>query len=140
MLQLQAITKSHRLGDVALPILHGIDLTILRGESVAIVGSSGSGKSTLMTILGCLEQPSGGRYFYDACDVTTLDDEARTHLRNRRIGFVFQQFHPLPRLTALHGQGLTVVLVTHDLSVASASQRMVRLRDGRITEDCRAPG
>ncbi len=209
------------MGTVEVPILHGIDLTILRGEYTAIVGTSGSGKSTLMNILGCLEQPSSGHYYFDARDITSLSDNERTDIRNVRIGFVFQQFNLLPRLSALqnvalpmvyagytrserreraeamlermglaermgnrpnqlsggqqqrvaiaralvnqpellladeptgaldsrtgeeviellsglHGEGLTVVLVTHDPSVARRSGRIIRIQDGRITAD-----
>ncbi len=109
MLQLRRIEKSYPLGEVSVPILRGIDLTILRGEYTAIVGSSGSGKSTLMNILGCLEQPSSGHYYFDAREITSLSDDERTDLRNFRIGFVFQQFNLLPRLTALQNVMLPMV-------------------------------
>ncbi len=109
MLQLRRISKTYRLGEVAVPILRDIDLTILRGEYTAIVGSSGSGKSTLMNILGCLEQPSSGHYYFDARDITELSDDERTDIRNFRIGFVFQQFNLLPRLTALQNVMLPMV-------------------------------
>jgi putative ABC transport system ATP-binding protein len=221
MLQLRRITKAYRMGEVDVPILHGIDLTILRGEYTAIVGTSGSGKSTLMNILGCLEQPSSGHYYFDARDITLLSDNERTDIRNFQIGFVFQQFNLLPRLTALqnvmlpmvyagydraerreramamleqvgladrmanrpnqlsggqqqrvaiaralvnqpellladeptgaldsrtgeavieliselHAGGLTIVLVTHDPSVAHNSGRIIRIQDGQITAD-----
>ncbi|CAK6693222.1 ABC transporter ATP-binding protein [Synechococcus sp. CBW1107] len=221
MLQLRRITKVYRMGEVDVPILHGIDLTVLRGEYVAIVGTSGSGKSTLMNILGCLEQPSSGQYYFDAREITRLSDNERTDIRNIQIGFVFQQFNLLPRLTALqnvmlpmvyagyaraerreraealleqvgladrlanrpnqlsggqqqrvaiaralvnqpellladeptgaldtrtggevielisglHASGLTIVLVTHDPSVARNSGRIIQLQDGRILAD-----
>ncbi|MDM7938210.1 MAG: ABC transporter ATP-binding protein [Cyanobium sp. CZS 48M] len=221
MLQLRRITKAYRMGDVDVPILHGIDLTVLRGEYAAIVGTSGSGKSTLMNILGCLEQPTSGQYYFDARDITRLSDNERTDIRNIQIGFVFQQFNLLPRLTALqnvmlpmvyagyaraerreraeamleqvgladrlanrpyqlsggqqqrvaiaralvnqpellladeptgaldtrtggevielisglHASGLTIVLVTHDPSVAQNSERIIQLQDGRIIAD-----
>ncbi|CAK6699755.1 ABC transporter ATP-binding protein [Synechococcus sp. CBW1107] len=221
MLQLRRITKAYRMGDVDVPILHGIDLTVLRGEYAAIVGISGSGKSTLMNILGCLEQPTSGHYYFDARDITRLSDNERTDIRNIQIGFVFQQFNLLPRLTALqnvmlpmvyagyaraerreraeamleqvgladrlanrpnqlsggqqqrvaiaralvnqpellladeptgaldtrtggevielisglHASGLTIVLVTHDPSVAQNSERIIQLQDGRIIAD-----
>ncbi len=114
MLQLRRITKAYRMGEVAVPILHGIDLTILRGEYTAIVGTSGSGKSTLMNILGCLEQPSSGHYYFDARDITLLSDNERTDIRNVRIGFVFQQFNLLPRLTALQNVMLPMVYAGYD--------------------------
>jgi putative ABC transport system ATP-binding protein len=221
MLQLRGITKAYQLGDVEVEILHGIDLTVLRGEYAAIVGTSGSGKSTLMNILGCLEQPSSGYYYFNAREITQLSDNERTDMRNVQIGFVFQQFNLLPRLTALqnvmlpmvyagyspaqrreraeamleqvgladrlanrpnqlsggqqqrvaiaralvnqpellladeptgaldsrtggevielisglHASGLTIVLVTHDPSVARNSGRIIQLQDGRIIAD-----
>jgi putative ABC transport system ATP-binding protein len=94
---------------VVVPVLRGIDLTILRGDYVAIMGASGSGKSTLMNILGCLEQPSEGHYYFDARDITKIPDDERTDLRNFRIGFVFQQFNLLSRLTALQNVMLPMV-------------------------------
>jgi putative ABC transport system ATP-binding protein len=109
MLRLEQIGKIYRLGDVVVPVLRGIDLTILRGDYVAVMGASGSGKSTLMNILGCLEQPSEGHYYFDARDVTTIADDERTDLRNFRIGFVFQQFNLLSRLTALQNVMLPMV-------------------------------
>jgi putative ABC transport system ATP-binding protein len=218
---MEQIGKTYRLGDVVVPVLRGIDLTILRGDYVAIMGASGSGKSTLMNILGCLEQPSEGHYYFDARDITKIPDDERTDLRNFRIGFVFQQFNLLSRLTALqnvmlpmvyagypkserlrraqqllvdvgladrmanlpsqlsggqqqrvaiarflvnqpdlvladeptgaldsrtgeevmdlvsalHQSGITIVLVTHDGSVAARTQRIIRLQDGRIIAD-----
>ncbi|MFM7640916.1 MAG: ABC transporter ATP-binding protein [Cyanobium sp.] len=109
MLQLEQIGKVVQLGELAVPILRDINLTILRGEYAAIMGASGSGKSTLMNILGCLEPPSGGRYFFDGRDVTLLTDDERTDLRNFRIGFVFQQFNLLSRLSALDNVMLPMV-------------------------------
>jgi putative ABC transport system ATP-binding protein len=109
MLQLRQVTKTYRMGEMAVEILHGIDLTILRGDYTAIVGSSGSGKSTLMNILGCLEQPSSGQYYFDAQDISLLSDNERTDIRNFQIGFVFQQFNLLPRLTALQNVMLPMV-------------------------------
>ena len=218
MLQLEKIGKAVRLGEGMVPILRDINLTILRGDYTAIMGASGSGKSTLMNILGCLEPASEGHYYFDGRDVTALTDDERTDLRNFRIGFVFQQFNLLSRLsalenvmlpmvyagyprherreqsrrmleavgladrlhhvpsqlsggqqqrvaiaralvnqpellladeptgaldsrtgrevmdllTALHEQGITIVLVTHDASVAERTQRIVRIEDGRI--------
>ncbi|MFZ0409580.1 MAG: ABC transporter ATP-binding protein [Cyanobium sp.] len=218
MLALEKIGKSYQLGDVAVPILRDINLTIRRGDYTAIMGASGSGKSTLMNILGCLEPPSEGHYYFDGHDVTMLNDDERSDLRNFRIGFVFQQFNLLSRLSALdnvmlsmvyagyprrerlqrasqmlagvglgdrldhvpsqlsggqqqrvaiaralvnqpellladeptgaldsrtgrdvmdliadlHQGGITIVLVTHDVSVAQRAQRLVRIEDGRI--------
>ncbi|MCP9845666.1 ABC transporter ATP-binding protein [Synechococcus sp. Lug-A] len=221
MLQLRSISKAYQLGEEELTILHDINLTVLRGDYTAIVGTSGSGKSTLMNILGCLEQPSTGEYYFDARAISKLSDNDRTDLRNLQIGFVFQQFNLLPRLSALqnvmlpmvyagysplerreraetllervgladrlanrpnqlsggqqqrvaiaralvnqpqvlladeptgaldsrtggevielisglHAGGLTIVLVTHDASVAQNSERIIQIQDGRITAD-----
>jgi putative ABC transport system ATP-binding protein len=109
MLRLEKIGKTYRMGDLLVPVLRGIDLTILRGDYIAVMGASGSGKSTLMNILGCLEQPSEGHYYFDARDITKIADDERTDLRNYRIGFVFQQFNLLPRLTALQNVMLPMV-------------------------------
>jgi putative ABC transport system ATP-binding protein len=109
MLQLDHIGKVYQVGELVVPILSDVNLTILRGEYVAIMGASGSGKSTLMNILGCLEPPKRGRYYFDGRDVTSLSDNERTDLRNFRIGFVFQQFNLLSRLSAMENVMLPMV-------------------------------
>jgi putative ABC transport system ATP-binding protein len=109
MIQLEGINKTYAMGEVLVPILKDIDFTILRGEYTAIMGASGSGKSTLMNIVGCLERPSSGHYYFDAREVTTLTDDELTDVRNFRIGFVFQQFNLLSRLTALENVMLPMV-------------------------------
>ena len=101
MLELQSIRRSYRQGGNVIHALDGIDLLIERGEFVAIMGPSGSGKSTLLNVLGALDRPDGGRYLLEGTDVATLDDDRASTLRNERIGFVFQSFHLLPRLTLL---------------------------------------
>ena len=101
MIHIEGITRTYSVEGQYIPALAGLDLHIGRGEHVAITGASGSGKSTLLNILGCLDQPSAGRYRLEDADVSALDDDALSELRNRRIGFVFQSFHLLPRLTVL---------------------------------------
>jgi putative ABC transport system ATP-binding protein len=101
MIQLQGITKTYRLGEVTVPVLRGIDLTIDPGEYLAIMGVSGSGKSTLMNIVGCLDRSSSGRYILEGRNLTNLGNEQLAYIRNQRIGFVFQQFNLLSRATAL---------------------------------------
>jgi putative ABC transport system ATP-binding protein len=101
VIKLTDIVKVYRAGDVPIYALHGVSLEIGDGEFVAIVGASGSGKSTLMNIVGCLDIPTSGRYTLDGREVGTLGDDALATIRNRRIGFVFQSFNLLPRLTAL---------------------------------------
>lgn len=101
MVHLRDVVRQYRVGGQPVAALAGVDLDIATGQFVAIVGPSGSGKSTLLNILGCLDTPSSGRYELDGTDVSTFDDECASDFRNRRIGFVFQSFHLLPRLTLL---------------------------------------
>ncbi len=101
MLQLEGIEKTYLSGDVATPVLKGVSFEINPGEYVAIMGASGTGKSTLMNILGCLDKPTAGHYALDDVDMVNLDDDELSHLRNHKIGFVFQQFHLLQRTSAL---------------------------------------
>jgi len=101
VVQLADITKVYRLGAVAVPALQGISLRIARGEFVAIMGPSGSGKSTLMHIIGCLDRPTAGTYILNGQDVSRMGDDELADVRNREIGFIFQTFNLLPRLSAL---------------------------------------
>jgi putative ABC transport system ATP-binding protein len=219
MIELDNITKIYRMGKVEVPALRGIDLTIKQGEMMAIVGASGSGKSTLMNIIGFLDKPTAGRYTLEGTDVSRLNDNMLAELRNKKIGFVFQTFNLLPRVSALtnvelpllyggsrqrrkrsmealervalggranhkptelsggeqqrvaiaralvnqpsliladeptgnldsaatteiirifgelHKEGITVILVTHEMDVATQTQRIIRLLDGRIISD-----
>lgn len=109
MISLNNISKSYKLGKEEVPILKNISLSIKEGEFVAIMGPSGSGKSTLMNILGCLDRPSTGHYLLDGQDLLTRKDGLLADIRNRSIGFVFQQFHLLPRQTALQNVELPLV-------------------------------
>ncbi len=101
MINLTGITKSYQMGQQTVHALHGVDLTIAAGEWVAIMGPSGSGKSTLMNIIGCLDLPTTGESQLDGIDVSRMSDDDQARIRNRRIGFVFQQFNLLPRTSAL---------------------------------------
>ena len=220
MIELTNITKSYEMGEMMVHALRGVDLTIEEGEFVAIMGPSGSGKSTLMNLIGCLDVPTGGSYMLDDIDVSQMTDDEQARIRNKRIGFVFQQFNLLPRTTAekqvalplmyggygrseriaraqealasvglddrlhhkpdelsggqqqrvaiaralapkpsiiladeptgaldtqsgnellsifkeLHGQGMTIVMITHDPEVAEHAQRIIWIRDGVIVE------
>jgi putative ABC transport system ATP-binding protein len=101
-----ALTRHYGEGEHQVQALHPLDLHIADNDFVAIMGSSGSGKSTLLNILGCLDRPSSGQYLLDGEDVSQLSDEALSAVRNRKIGFIFQSFHLLPRLSALENVAL----------------------------------
>ena len=101
MIELQQVHRRYAMSGQTVHALAGVNLHIGAGEFVALTGPSGSGKSSLLNILGCLDHPSSGHYLIEGRDVAQLDDEAGSDLRNRRIGFVFQSFHLLPRLTVL---------------------------------------
>ena len=101
MIALKDIRKTYKQGGNEIRALDGVDLSIARGEFVAIMGPSGSGKSTLLNVLGALDKPDSGTYHLEQDEIGSMDDDVSSDLRNRRIGFVFQSFHLLPRLTVL---------------------------------------
>jgi len=101
IISLEGVTKTYQMGDVSVHALRGIDLAIEEGELTAIMGPSGSGKSTLMNLLGCLDRPTTGRYLLAGQDVSRLSDNALAEIRNRELGFVFQNYNLLPRTTAV---------------------------------------
>ncbi len=109
VISLSGIKKSYYLGRQELPVLKGIDLTILRNEYVSLMGPSGSGKSTLMNIIGCLDTPTAGQYILNGKDVSRMEDDELADVRNTEIGFVFQQFNLLPRLTAWENVALPLI-------------------------------
>lgn len=223
MIELKNISKTYRIGDIKVPALKNVSFRIEDGEFMAIMGPSGSGKSTLLNVLGCLDVPTSGQYLFDGINVGEFSESQLARIRNEKIGFVFQTFNLLPRLTALsnvelpliysgnhnnrketatnalravnledrahhrprelsggqqqratiaralvnepsiiladeptgnldsksgqeimsilaqlHKNGITIILITHDDSVASYAQRIIRLKDGEIVEDQRA--
>lgn len=101
MIELERVVRRYAMSGADVRALDGVDLRLDRGDYVAITGASGSGKSTLLNVMGCLDRPDSGCYRLDGTDVAALDDEALSATRNRRIGFVFQSFHLLPRLSVL---------------------------------------
>jgi len=109
MIELENVTKVYRMGAVEVPALRGITLSIQRGEMVSIIGASGSGKSTLLNIIGCLDKPTTGRYLLEGMDVSRLNDNRLAELRNKKFGFVFQDFNLLSRATAATNVELPLV-------------------------------
>ena len=219
MIELEDITKIYRMGKIEVPALRGVTLSVNQGEMVAIIGASGSGKSTLMNIIGFLDKPTLGRYIFDGADVSRLSDNRLAEMRNKKMGFVFQEYNLLSRASALtnvelpliysgsgqkhkraiealervglaarakhkptelsggeqqrvaiaralvnnpdviladeptgnldsattdqilsvfhdlNQEGITVVLVTHEMDIAEQTQRIIRLYDGKIASD-----
>ena len=109
VIDIKGITRNFQLGQEAVKVLKGIDLTIEKGEYVAFMGPSGSGKSTLMNLLGCLDTPTSGSYILNGADVSTMTDDQLAEIRNKEIGFVFQTFNLLPRTTALDNVALPMI-------------------------------
>src|SRR5438128_4256400 len=109
IIHLDRIVKAYYMGKQPVPVLKGISLEIFKNEYVALMGPSGSGKSTLMNILGCLDSPTAGRYILNGNDVSKMADDNLADVRNKEIGFVFQQFNLMPRLTALENVALPLV-------------------------------
>ncbi|WP_449245799.1 ABC transporter permease [Desulfobacca acetoxidans] len=123
LIELHNVYKTYQLGEIEVPVLKGVSLTISQGEFVALMGTSGSGKTTLMNILGCLDRPTSGQYWLDGLDVTALTPDERAYLRNRKLGFVFQTFNLLPRTSALENVIVPLSYNGFDISDRQAHQR-----------------
>jgi len=109
MIELENVTKVYRMGEVEVYALNGVTLSIKQGEILSIVGASGSGKSTLLNVIGCLDRPTSGRYLFDGADVSRLNDNQLAEMRNKKFGFVFQEFNLLSRATALSNVELPLI-------------------------------
>ncbi|MBE9179414.1 ABC transporter ATP-binding protein [Oculatella sp. LEGE 06141] len=109
IIRLEQVSKVYGSGNTEVRALSDVNLTVEAGEYCAIMGPSGSGKSTAMNVIGCLDRPSSGQYYLDGVDVAKLQDDELAHIRNRKIGFVFQQFHLLPQLSALENVMLPMI-------------------------------
>lgn len=224
MIELDNITKVYRMGKVDVFALNGISISINKGDMVAIVGASGSGKSTMLHVIGCLDKPTSGKYILDGQDISRLNDNKLADIRNKKLGFVFQEFNLLTRITAvanvelpmiygnsfqkrqraikalervglggrayhkptemsggeqqrvaiaralvtnpqviladeptgnldsassndiialfreLNQEGITIVIITHEMEIAEQTQRIIRLLDGKIISDEQVPG
>jgi len=127
LIELRGIYKTYHLGEVDLPVLKGVSLNVRHGELVALMGASGSGKSTLMNILGCLDHPTSGEYWLDGREISRLTAQEQARLRNRMVGFVFQNYNLLPRTTALENVLMPLTYTKENLSEHQMRQRATEL-------------
>ena len=127
MIQIENVTKIYTMGSVEVPALAGVSLSIARSEIVAIMGASGSGKSTLMNILGCLDVPTSGTYTLDGEDIGKTSDSRLAEIRNRKIGFVFQTYNLLPRISALNNVELALMYGNHRNRRRTAQEALERV-------------
>jgi ABC-type lipoprotein export system ATPase subunit len=123
LIRLENIYKTYRLGEVDVPVLKGVSLAIDRGAMVALMGASGSGKTTLMNLLGCLDRPTSGKYWLDGDEVSKLSTDERAMVRNRKIGFVFQNFNLLARTSALENVMMPLAYTASNLSDRQCRER-----------------
>ena len=126
LIRLNDIRKTYHVGEIDVPVLKGISLSVGRGELVALMGASGSGKSTLMNILGCLDHPTSGEYWLDGEEVSAMNKDQRAMVRNRKIGFVFQSFNLLARTSALENVAMPLAYTAH-LSEREGRERAAAL-------------
>jgi ABC-type lipoprotein export system ATPase subunit len=131
VVKLHDIHKTYQMGDIAVPVLKGVSMMVAQGEMVALMGASGSGKSTLMNILGCLDRPDSGSYWLDGEEVARLSADQRALLRNRKLGFVFQNFNLLPRTSALDNVAMPLLYAAGQISERDSRQRAAEML-GRV--------
>lgn len=129
LIELKDIRKTYVMGDIKLPVLKGITMSVEKGDMVALTGVSGSGKSTLMNILGCLDRPTSGEYWLDGEEISRLSNDGRADVRNRKIGFVFQNFNLLPRTSALEN-----VIMPLDYTASHLSEKQMLERGKAMLE------
>jgi putative ABC transport system ATP-binding protein len=127
MIELENVTKVYRMGKVEVYALRGVSLSIKQGEMVSIIGASGSGKSTLLNVIGCLDRPTSGRYFFEGDDVSQLNDNQLAEMRNKKFGFVFQEFNLLSRATALSNVELPLIYGGNRQKRQRASEALERV-------------
>ncbi len=127
LIELNNICKTYHIGDMSLPVLKGVSLKVERGEFVALMGASGSGKSTLMNILGCLDHPTSGQYLLDGQDISRLTSDGRAVIRNKKVGFVFQNFNLLARTSAVDNVVMPLTYTSENLTDRQCRRRAEEL-------------